>query len=107
LQNQNHLDHLAGGQMNISSAKYIRKAFEKLGTDASFREIREYIKAENPNLGVKPQQVSNERRKRLRPKPPEITADFLKQLKALVDQLGSIEATRKALDTLEEILGKK
>jgi hypothetical protein len=92
-------------QMNSSKASYIREAFDKLGNNASFEEVKEYILQEK-EIEVRAQQVSNERTKRLNPKPQEITADVLKQVKELVDRLGSFDATRRALDALEEILKK-
>jgi hypothetical protein len=91
----------------ITRASQIRNALKRLSADASYQQVLGLIRDEfDPNITkLNPQQLSNERSKLRSPKPREITADVLKQLKALVVKLGSIAAVRKALDELEEILG--
>jgi hypothetical protein len=92
-----------GVQMNSSSkAETIRSVLKELGEDATFREIEARLQA--LNVEVTPQQVSNEKRKlRGRYNANDLPVSVLKQVKALVDELGSTELVRRALDELESL----
>jgi hypothetical protein len=87
-----------------SKAYMIRKTLDKLGWDARPKDVITFLAAEGHKVSA--QQVSNEKNKRAGQagvKEEELTLSLLKKVKALVNEVGSINLVRKALDELEEL----
>jgi len=87
-----------------SKASQIRKTLAKLGWDASPKDVIASLAAEGHIVSA--QQVSNEKTKRAAQagvKQEELTISLLKKVKALVDEVGSTNLVRRALDELEEL----
>jgi hypothetical protein len=88
-----------------TSASRIRLALDEIGWNASPKEIIARLKA--GGIEVTPQQVSNEKAKRGKQAVPldpnDLPVSFLKKLRALVDEVGSTDLVRHALDELDEL----
>lgn len=83
-------------EMN-SSAGQIRKVLNENGWDVSPKEVISNLEAKG--IIVSPQQVSNEKSKK-----GDITISILKKVKKLVDEVGSTDFIRKALDELDILM---
>ena len=92
-----------------SKAEAIRELFKERGSDLSLAEIRKELKSRY-RIEVTAQQVSNERTKFAERKPAfsldDLPVSVLKRVKALVDEFGSTDAVRRALDELDELQTK-
>lgn len=93
-----------------NKAACIRKVLEKYGSTTSLKEVRKHLESEHGITVVSAQQVSNERTKlsKRRPASPPFRLDdlpvsVLKKVKGLVDELGSTDALRRALDELDAL----
>ena len=97
------------GSDRTNQAKAIREMLASIGLEAPPRTVIQRLAAEGVE-GVTPQQVSNEkaklRRKGETTREGVLTLANLRKVKALVDDLGSIEAVKLALNELEELQKK-
>jgi hypothetical protein len=88
-----------------TKASLIRQAFDELGWGVSSKDVIASIAAQG--VAVTPQQVSNEKLKRARQTPSaqveDLPVSLLKKVKALVDELGSTDLVRRALNDLEAL----
>ena len=87
-----------------SKASSVRQTLAKLGWDASPKDVIRSLADEG--VTVTPQQVSNEKTKRLNQtaaKGEDVTISLLKKVKAFVDEVGSTSLVRRALDELEAL----
>src|SRR5271157_3921114 len=97
------MEELMSGRA-ISKAHLIRKTLDKLGWDARPRDVMASLADEGHKVSA--QQVSNEKYKRpgqAGVKEEELTLSLLKKVKTLVDEVGSINLVRRALDELDEL----
>jgi hypothetical protein len=89
----------------ITKASLIRQAFDELGWGVSSKDVITFVAAQG--VAVTPQQVSNEKLKRARQNPAaqveDLPVSLLKKVKALVDELGSTDLVRRALNDLEAL----
>jgi hypothetical protein len=87
-----------------SKAYLIRKTLDKLGWDARTKDVIDSLKAEGHKVSA--QQVSNEKNRRAENagvKEEELTLSVLKKVKGLVDEVGSTNLVRRALNELDEL----
>lgn len=92
------------GERKNSKASLVRQTLAKLGWDASPKAVIASLADEG--VTVTPQQVSNEKTKRLNQTAAngeDVTISLLKKVKALVDEVGSTNLVRRALDELEAL----
>jgi hypothetical protein len=92
----------------LNKAAAIREILSDLGRDAPPRTVVSRLKANG--IAVTPQQVSNEKAKLARGTPYEmedLPVSVLKRVKALVDEIGSIDVVRRALDELDELTKRR
>jgi hypothetical protein len=87
----------------ITKASRIRAALKQLGSNAPAQSVIELLS--DQGVSVSPQQISNERTRMRRQNASsvELTVSAVKKVKLLVDELGSIQLVRRALDDLEEL----
>ncbi len=91
-----------------SDASLIRQALDELGWHASTKDVNDYLAADK--VEVTAQQVSNEKSKRAKhpvTQLEDLPVSLLKKVKALVDEIGSVELVRRALDDLEALTSAK
>lgn len=88
---------------SVSKSAEIRRVLGEIGWDSSPREVQTCLEAKGTTVTA--QQVSNEKSRRVkRPLPlSDLPVSVLKKVKALVDEFGSSEVVRKALDELDEL----
>lgn len=95
--------------VGVSIAQAIRELLKEMGQDVPPRHVIQRL-SERGITGVTSQQVSNQkarlRKARLRAIGDDPPLSVIKKLKALVDEFGSIDAVRHALDGLEELQRK-
>jgi hypothetical protein len=88
-----------------SAAAEIRAAFEELGWDAAPKAVIEEL--QRKEIAVTPQQVSNQKTRRAKlmaeVKVEDLPVSVLKKVKRLVDEVGSTEVVRRALDELDHL----
>jgi len=89
-----------------NKAEAIRQTLNQLGRHVPYRVVRDHL-ANNGIKNVQPQEVSNQKAK-LAAKlakfgDENLRASVLTKVKALVDEVGSIDALRRAIDYLEEL----
>ena len=92
------------GERKNSNASLIRQTLAKLGWNASPKDVIRSLADEG--VTVTPQQVSNEKTKRLNQtatKGEDVTISLLKKVKAFVDEVGSTSLVRRALDELDAL----
>src|SRR5271166_6780767 len=94
------------GKRKNSKAGLVRQILAKLGWDASPKDVIDSLAAQG--ITVTPQQVSNEKTKRKRAsqtaaQAEDLPVSLLKKVKALVDEVGSTNLVRRALDELEAL----
>jgi len=85
-----------------NKADAIRRAFKQLGRHVPYRVVRDHLLNEGIK-NVRPQEVSNQKAKLAKLGDEDLRASVLKKVKTLVDEVGSIDALRRAIDDLEEL----
>jgi hypothetical protein len=92
----------------LNKAAAIREILSEFGRDAAPRTVVSRLKEKG--IAVTPQQVSNEKAKLAGGTPYEIEdlpVSVLKRVKALVDEIGSIEVVKQALSELGELVKRR
>jgi hypothetical protein len=85
-----------------NKAEAIRRALTQLGRHATYRVVRDHLKMDGI-ADVRPQEVSNQKKRLAKLGDEDSRASVLMKVKALVDEVGSIAALRRAIDDLEKL----
>ena len=84
-----------------NKAEAIRQALKQLGRHTPTRTVVQNLLHEG--IQVTPQQVSNQKARMANLGNRDLPASVLKKVKALADELGSIEVLRRAIDDLDDL----
>jgi hypothetical protein len=96
---------MGGRETETNKAEAIRRVLKQLGRLTPTRQVVRHLSSEG--VGVTAQQVSNQKAKLAKLGDEDLRASVLKKVKALVDELGSTEVLRRALDDLEELTRRR
>jgi hypothetical protein len=96
---------MRGQEAEQSKAETIRQVLKRLGPQTSTQEIVRHLKTQK--IRVSPQQVSNQKARLAGLGDADLRASVLKKVKALADELGSIAVLRRAINDLEDLMGKR
>lgn len=94
---------MGGRKTETNKAEAIRRVLKQLGRHTPTRRVVHYLSKEG--IEVTPQQVSNQKAKLAKLGDEDLRTSVLKKVKALVDELGSTEVLRRAIDDLDDLTG--
>jgi hypothetical protein len=92
-------------ELGINKAEAIRGVLKNLGRQTPTRRVIDVLRRDG--IKVSAQQVSNQKAKLAKLGDEDLRASVLKKVKALVDELGSIEVLRRAIDDLDELTTRR